>query len=105
MSRYPSKSFFVGTAMLVAVALACAPRAAVTPAQPSGDAGLLQATDDEYCLGCHNDRLRKADLSLKWVSPSSRSEIPAVGCRSSRSAGCSGGRGAAAQIAKTRGFA
>ncbi len=53
--------------MLVAVALACAPRAAVTPAQPSGDAGLLQATADEYCLGCHNDRLRRADLSFEGL--------------------------------------
>ena len=51
--------------MLVALALACAPRATMPPAQPPSEAGLLQATLGEYCVTCHNDRLRRADLSFE----------------------------------------
>ena len=52
--------------MLVVVALACAPRATMAPA-PSSEAGLLQATVGEYCVTCHNDRLRRAGLSFEGL--------------------------------------
>ncbi len=38
-------------------------------AEPSG--GVLEATVNRYCLGCHNDRTRTAGLTLAGVSAAS----------------------------------
>jgi mono/diheme cytochrome c family protein len=79
MPRYSWKPFVFGTVMLVAVALACAPQAARGPAQPTSQAGLMQATVGEYCVTCHNDRLRRAGLSLEGLDLARVDQHAAIG--------------------------
>ncbi len=60
----------VGAVAFTALVLSSAPQAALA-AQPSSDeADLLQATLDRYCLTCHSDRLRTAELTLEDLDPS-----------------------------------
>ena len=58
--------FRFGAASVMSALLAPALSASTAVAQPAAAAGadLLGATVDRYCVTCHNDRLRTADLSL-----------------------------------------
>ena len=58
--------FRFGAAAVMSALLAPALSASPAVAQPAAAAGadLLGATVDRYCVTCHNDRLRTADLSL-----------------------------------------
>ena len=66
MSRSVSVLFGIGVTALLAAALSAAPRAAAVEVQATdgAEAELLEATLTRYCITCHNDRLRTADLSL-----------------------------------------
>ena len=63
MTRVRGRLLPVGaaTALIVGAAFFIAPPAA---AQDGAAAELLRATVGRYCVTCHNDRLRTADLSL-----------------------------------------
>ena len=69
MSRSVSVLFGIGVTALLAAALSSAPRAAAVEVQATdgAEAELLDATLTRYCITCHNDRLRTADLSLDGV--------------------------------------
>ena len=58
--------FLVAVAALVVLTLSSSPHVATLRAQPPTDASaeLLDGTLQRYCVTCHNDRLRTADLSL-----------------------------------------
>ena len=58
--------FLVAVAALVVLTLSSSPHVASLRAQPPTDvsAELLDGTLQRYCVTCHNDRLRTADLSL-----------------------------------------
>ena len=65
MPRPVSLALLVVTAALMIAVLPSAPRAATVEAQSDTGADVLQSMLTRYCLGCHNDRLRTADLSLE----------------------------------------
>ena len=73
MSRYLSVRFAPATSMLVAVALAWAPHAAIGQSQqdpqpqPDGQAARHKATITRYCVSCHSEQLRTADLSVEGL--------------------------------------
>ena len=52
------------TLLIAGAAFFIAPPVAAQQAQDGAAAELLQATVGRYCVACHNDRLRSADLSL-----------------------------------------
>ena len=58
--------FLVAVAALLVLTLSSSPYVATLRAQPPTDASaeLLDTTLQRYCVTCHNDRLRTADLSL-----------------------------------------
>ena len=78
MSRKLSLRSVFGTALSLAVVLLSAPRAARAQAQPAPEAELLQATLDEYCATCHNDRSRRGDLSFEGLDLSRVGEHGAI---------------------------
>ena len=67
MSRNLSLASVFGAAVLVTAALSSAPLAVRAQAQVAPGAELLQATLDEYCVTCHNDRSRRGDLSFEGL--------------------------------------
>ena len=66
--------------MLLTAALSAAPHAAWVEVQVTdgAEAGLLEATLTRYCITCHSDRLRTADLSLDGLDLSHVGEHPEV---------------------------
>ena len=60
----------VGAVAFTALVLSSAPQAALAAQPPSDEADLLQVTLDRYCLTCHSDRLRTADLTLEGLDSS-----------------------------------
>ena len=68
-ARVPSLSAFVAAVALAALLPDLASAAgAGTQAEPSADrADLLQQTVGRYCVTCHNDRLRTAELTLSGL--------------------------------------
>jgi mono/diheme cytochrome c family protein len=55
-------------ALVTFIAVTAIPHAAnQTPPVVGGDAAQYRAVLDQYCVGCHNDRVKNADLSLQQV--------------------------------------
>ena len=67
MLRNLSLRSVFGTALSLSVVLLSAPLAASAQSRPTPEAELLQATLDEYCATCHNDRSRRGDLSFEGL--------------------------------------
>ena len=80
MSRRVSVLFAVAVATLLAAGLPDALRAASGTLQPAGlaDAEFLDATLTRYCVSCHNDRLRTAELALDRLDSSRVGELAEV---------------------------
>ena len=59
----------VGVTALLSAVLSTAPRAVALETQPTENAGAqrLEAALTRYCVSCHNDRLRTADLNLEGL--------------------------------------
>ncbi len=58
-------AFVPGAAVIAAALLSSVPGAALAAQSASAEAELLEATLGQYCLTCHSDRLRTAELTLE----------------------------------------
>ena len=67
MSRNLSPTSVFGTAVIVTAVLFSSLLAARAQAQQSPGPELFQATLDEYCATCHNDRSNRGDLSFEGL--------------------------------------
>ena len=74
VSRGLSSAFFFGTAVFVAAALPSSRQAGLSAQPASSETELLRTTLDRYCLTCHSDRLRTADLTLEGLDLSRTGE-------------------------------
>src|SRR5215475_8315427 len=61
------KTFWLGIGVLLCAGFVLQPRAAVSqrPATPPSAAAEYRATLDQYCVTCHSDKIKKANLSLE----------------------------------------
>ena len=74
MSRNLSVRFVFGTATLFAAAFTWGPHTATGQAPPAAQAARHQATLNQYCGACHNERVRTADLSIEGLDLSGVAE-------------------------------
>ena len=63
MNRHPSAVYGIATAVVVWIASS----AIALSAQPDSSPSPRRRTLDRYCVTCHNDRLKTANLSLEGL--------------------------------------
>ena len=67
MSRYLSVRFVFGAAALFVAVFAWPPHGVVGQSRPAEQVAGLQATLDQYCVSCHSEKVRAADLSFEGL--------------------------------------
>src|SRR5438876_9012289 len=71
------KTFFLCSVALLSAALISAqPRTGPAPAAPAAPAGVQRAVLDQYCVTCHNDRIKRANLTLEKLDLTTAGDHP-----------------------------